>query len=159
MIWLAGLEDINLFALEYWVDVWDIFIQDGKDLWEIMNHAFEIWLQYWEKVMLIWSDTIDIAIKEFMSWFNDLDTHDIVLWPTNDGGYWTIGSKKTLPQILLNMKYSTDKVFQTSMDRCVENELSVSVQETHIDVDTIDDLRLMMEKIQDEWLLSALGLE
>ena len=140
MVWLRQGEYIDRFVQDFWMCIDDIFVQQGDDLWAIMDHAMHVWLETADKTILIGSDTVDISHSEIEEAFVHLETHDMVIWPTNDGGYRMIGSTAPAWDILLDMEYSTQTVYEETLARMDTSSKTYMRMRTHIDVDTIQDL-------------------
>lgn len=69
-----------------------------------------------------------------------ISTHDIVLGPSTDGGYYLIGMKKHYEEVFQNIQWSTKTVFDETIAITNERNLSVSKLPTWYDVDTIEDI-------------------
>lgn len=159
-IWLHQEDKLNRFVKDFWVSADQVFIQQWEHLGEIMDHAMNWGNEQWEKTILIWSDTVDITSQEIQQGFTDLKKTDAVLWPSNDGWYWMIWSWTHLTKIFLHMEYSHTFVFDQTTDRIQRSGKSLILGNKHIDVDTLDDLRLATEttpKIYNE-IIEQLGL-
>jgi hypothetical protein len=59
----------------------------------------------------------------------------IVLGPSDDGGYYLIGMKKFEPHLFEKIDWSTDRVFHQTRQRAVERDLDVRVLPCCYDVD------------------------
>jgi len=75
----------------------------------------------------------------------DLQQNDLILGPSNDGGYWLIGlSKKIISQHLnlpfINIKWSTENVLQNTIDNFSSTKLKYKFLEKKIDIDKIIDI-------------------
>ena len=69
------------------------------------------------------------------------ETHDVVLGPCEDGGYYLIGLRSPQPELFDGIPWSTDVVFSTTLERARARGLSVHVLPRWFDVDTEADLR------------------
>ncbi len=78
------------------------------------------------------------------------ETHDAVLGPSEDGGYYLIGLKTFTPRPFENIPWSTDRVFSTTLEALEKNGLKVATGEMLFDVDRPEDIikyaRLLEEK-------------
>jgi len=70
-----------------------------------------------------------------------LDTDDVVIGPTEDGGYYLIGLRGSTPALLRDIPWSTDSVAQATLDRARALGLSVDVLPEWYDIDDIPTLR------------------
>ncbi|MGE5357584.1 MAG: TIGR04282 family arsenosugar biosynthesis glycosyltransferase [Bacteroidales bacterium] len=75
-----------------------------------------------------------------------LDTHDVVLGPSDDGGYYLIGLARPQPTLFRDVPWSTPVVADLTRSRARELELSFAELPRWYDVDTAADLhRLRVE--------------
>jgi len=76
---------------------------------------------------------------------NELKQNDLILGPSNDGGYWLIGlSEKIILTNLylpfINIKWGTEYVLQNTIDNFASTKLKYKFLEKKIDIDTIIDI-------------------
>ena len=117
--------------------------QTGDDLGERMELAFaSVFAEGVGEALLIGSDIPGLTAAVLGGAFHSLATHDAVIGPANDGGYYLIGFKKSTfhPAIFRDMLWSTDSVFHETVERLRMAALTVSVMPECIDVDTRADL-------------------
>jgi rSAM/selenodomain-associated transferase 1 len=77
-----------------------------------------------------------------------LDHFDVVLGPSEDGGYYLIGIKKTYPELFSDIEWSTSFVFDQTMIKTEELGLTVGLLPPWYDVDTAADIdRLRTELV------------
>lgn len=117
-------------------------IQDGGGLGERMESAFyRIFRSESDpvKAVLIGSDCPELTSVHINQAFELLDTSDVVLGPALDGGYYLIGMKKNHPAIWLEIDWSTDRVYQQTIDKINKFNISYSVLPVLQDIDTQDD--------------------
>jgi rSAM/selenodomain-associated transferase 2/rSAM/selenodomain-associated transferase 1 len=69
-----------------------------------------------------------------------LETHDAVLGPTLDGGFWLIGLKRAPAGLLDGLPWSDPATFQATLARLRERGLSTAVLAPWFDVDRAEDL-------------------
>ena len=65
-----------------------------------------------------------------------LRTHDVVLGPATDGGYWLVGLGRPQPQLFRDIPWSTERVFIETTKRIRQAGLSVQLLRELQDVDT-----------------------
>jgi rSAM/selenodomain-associated transferase 1 len=120
---------------------WMIWPQEGNDLGDRMALAFERAFQIgYKRVVLIGGDCPEMT-TEILEWaFEKLNDHDLVLGPSQDGGYYLIGLKKTEPRLFENMQWSHNKVFEQTVQRAAEQNLKVALLPTLRDIDHLADL-------------------
>lgn len=116
--------------------------QEGKDLGEKMHNAISFSLKEYRKVVLIGSDLPLMNKKDIEVAFNILETKDIVISPTYDGGYYLIGMKEENEDIFY-MKYSTNSVFEETINKIKITGKSYGKGNIQLDIDDKKDfLRL-----------------
>jgi len=93
------------------------------------------------KVIIIGSDCYDLTASVIEEAFESLETHDVVIGPANDGGYYLLGIKKYHPFLFDGVAWSTEWVLQQTLDRAKQHNLSVKLLEELIDLDTIEDVQ------------------
>lgn len=93
-------------------------IQKGADLGERMLHAFqESFALGYQSVCIIGTDCWQLEQKHVQEAFQQLHTHDVVIGPAIDGGYYLLGMKQLHVSLFQNKVWSSDAVFeQTRQD-------------------------------------------
>lgn len=91
-------------------------------------------------VIFFGADTPDLKLHHVEQAIAALQTHDVVIGPADDGGYYLIGMRTPLPQLLTDMPWSTDRVLPESLARLVELEIEPVLLETLSDCDRPEDL-------------------
>lgn len=54
-----------------------------------------------------------------------LDTYDVVLGPSQDGGYYLVGMKQPQPAIFQNVQWSTPTVLSNTVAKAQQHQISV----------------------------------
>ncbi len=117
--------------------------QLAGDLGQRMEAAFrEAFDSGAGRVVLIGTDVPDCSMAILAQAFENLLSHDLVLGPTIDGGYWLIGLRKDA-KIFDNITWSTDAVLQQTLERASQLKLSNQLLEPRADVDYPKDLSLL----------------
>jgi len=75
----------------------------------------------------------------------ELKQNDLILGPSNDGGYWLIGlSEKIISTHLylpfINIMWGTENVLQNTIDNFAPTKLKYKFLDKKIDIDTIIDI-------------------
>jgi rSAM/selenodomain-associated transferase 1 len=125
------------------------FPQSGGDLGERMELAFaRVFAEGVMEAVLIGSDIPGLTVDVIHDAFTAFATHDAVIGPANDGGYYLIGFKKSMfpPSIFRDMLWSTNSVFRETVERLRKAALSVFVMPECTDVDTVEDLRMLLAR-------------
>lgn len=76
-----------------------------------------------------------------------LRTHDVVIGPAEDGGYWLLGvtaesAPRALAALFHDIAWGGSDVFQQTMERAKANSLRVAIADRLADVDRAEDLDL-----------------
>lgn len=141
--------DRAIYYSEY-VELYDFFddevyskhIQEGDDLGQRMLNAFFDGIEDgYEKVVLVGSDVPGLSQKIIQDAFVQLDDHDVVIGPAEDGGYYLIGMKNAHKQLFEGMEYSNPNVFQELVSAVESSGMKYATTETLIDLDTKEDMK------------------
>jgi rSAM/selenodomain-associated transferase 1 len=114
--------------------------QRGDDLGErIINALVDAPVS--ERVLVIGTDMPFIDAELIATAESALDMADVVIGPSVDGGYYLIGMKSRHPEIFRDIDWSTERVFEQTMQRCSAKGLTVHTLDIQRDVDTIEDVK------------------
>ena len=117
-------------------------IQEGKDLGQRMQNCFyDAFELDFDKIILIGSDTPNITGQIISQGFAELDKHDIIIGPAQDGGFYLIGMKEPHENLLNKQTYGHKEVLNELLDEIENRNLSVFKLPTLIDIDVKDDLK------------------
>jgi rSAM/selenodomain-associated transferase 2/rSAM/selenodomain-associated transferase 1 len=138
-IWFEGG---NRQRMEEWLGPeFNYFPQGGGDLGERMARAFQENFQRGKKeVVLVGADCPELTTFHGQAAFDALKNHDLVLGPTNDGGYYLIGLKRMVPKIFRSVAWGTDTVHHETQERAKNKGISVKNLNILHDVDVPQDL-------------------
>lgn len=118
------------------------FPQEGNGLGEKMNHALNTVLALgFEKVILTGSDLPLMTVAHLRSGFDALDSADVALGPTADGGYYLVGVKSASPFLFENQTYGCGSVFENTTAAARAAGHTVAPALPCDDVDTPEDLQ------------------
>jgi hypothetical protein len=78
-----------------------------------------------------------------------LDSADIVLGPSEDGGYYLIGLKQPAPELFRDIDWSTDRVTTQTLDRIKTVGPQVSLLPSWYDVDIPADVDRLQAELAD----------
>jgi len=98
-----------------------------------------------KNIIFIGTDLPDLCHQDLLNTLKELQQNDLILGPSNDGGYWLIGlSEKiisTNPYLpFINIKWGTENVLQNTIDNFAYRKLTYKFLEKKTDVDTIIDI-------------------
>ena len=116
------------------------FVQQGDDLGLRMLNAFEKAFLKSQKVIIIGSDCIELNSELIEIAFDKLQTHDFVIGPANDGGYYLLGMKYAEQSFFQGKAWSTDSVCRDTAADISNLSKSLFILPLLSDVDTIADL-------------------
>ena len=137
-------------ALRSWLGESHFFLpQTGIDLGERMELAFQrVFDEGAEEAILIGTDIPGLTASVVSDAFGAFGQYDAVIGPANDGGYYLLGfrNRSFTPSIFRTMTWSTEQVFQETLDRLRKVARTVRVLPECIDVDTRDDLRALLSQ-------------
>jgi rSAM/selenodomain-associated transferase 1 len=94
------------------------------------------------------SDSPHLAPSVLDSAFELLATHDVVVGPTHDGGYYLVGAKAAHPALFENDRMGTKSALDRLLTRTKALELSTGFTEPFYDIDVANDLILLARELQ-----------
>ena len=114
-------------------------LQEGEDLGDRMLQAFrEAFSMGYSEVVLIGSDLYDLSTKDLGAAFRELNSHEVVLGPASDGGYYLIGMKRPIPALFKGKQWGKESVLE---DTLADLEgISTSLLPIRNDVDRYEDI-------------------
>jgi len=134
--------DTNHPTLKQYRDKYSIILkkQSDGDLGTKMYHAMKDHLNENKNIILIGTDCLEIDAAYIQQAFNQLNSgKEVVLGPTEDGGYALIGTNKIDASIFQNIEWSSEIVLEQTVGRI--NELNLKYAELPMvrDLDTYKD--------------------
>ncbi len=117
-------------------------IQQGEDLGQRMIAAFKKLFKNHQSVVLIGCDLPDLTSALIAKAFDALQSNDVVIGPSCDGGYYLIGLNKSTPELFEEISWSTEKVLKQTLERAERLSLKVQLLDQLRDIDTLEDLHL-----------------
>jgi len=117
-------------------------LQEGENLGNRMMVAFfELFQQGYSKLVIVGSDCPELTTFVIEEAFDKLDTTDVVIGPSSDGGYYLLGLTQLIPDFFKNKQWSTHTVLADTIKDTVALRKSCSFLTELSDIDTADDLR------------------
>jgi len=117
-------------------------VQQGVDLGERMKNAFAAAFQNgYGKVLIIGTDCPYLNAEIIMKAFIYLQSHDAVIGPAEDGGYYLLGMKQLYPDLFGNIQWSTHTVLNDTLKLCDNLKLTYQLLPVLNDIDNEKDLR------------------
>jgi rSAM/selenodomain-associated transferase 1 len=106
-----------------------------------MAHAFaEAFAAGAARVVIIGTDCPGLSADLLRQAFNQLKTHDLVVGPADDGGYYLLGLNVLQPALFANKDWSTATVLPDTLTDAAQLNLRVAQLPTLHDVDSAQDL-------------------
>jgi len=93
-----------------------------------------------QRVIAFNSDSPHLAPSVLESAFDTLATHDVVIGPTHDGGYYLVGAKASHPALFEGDGMGTRSALDRLISRTRSLDLSTAFTEPFYDIDVADDL-------------------
>ena len=114
-------------------------LQPEGDLGQKMEAAFREALTLADKAIIVGSDCAELTPGIIGEAYDALDRADVAIGPATDGGYYLLGMKKLHPFLFQDMVWSTEMVYQQTVDRIEQAGLSHHVLPVLSDVDFEED--------------------
>ena len=116
----------------------EIIPQRGEGLAQRLANAFA---DVGEPALLVGMDTPQLSAELLADGLAGLASHDAVLGPALDGGYWSVGLRAVDPTVFAGVPMSSADTLCAQRRRLTQLGLSTYEQPTLRDVDTIADAR------------------
>ena len=129
----------------------DLIPQTGNDLGVRLDNALSHYLeQGYDHVAIMNSDGPTLPIGHLRQAFAALSDHaDVVLGPSDDGGYYLIGLQRPAPRLLREVRMSTPHVTADTLALAREENLRVTLLPTWYDVDDVAALQRLSVELRD----------
>lgn len=95
-----------------------------------------------ERVVIIGSDCPNLNANLITKAFHHLGSHDLVLGPAIDGGYYLIGLNYLIPELFIGINWGSSEVFQQTVDIAKKLDVSIAYLPQLADVDRPEDLHI-----------------
>jgi len=120
--------------------IYDKKLQQGEDLGERMYTAFDQgFASGYTNIIIIGSDMYDLDQSDIEHAFKALETHDYVIGPAEDGGYYLLGMKILNPNVFQNKSWGTPTVLQNTLNDL--QQTNIKLLEERNDVDYVEDIQ------------------
>ena len=98
-----------------------------------------------KNIIFIGTDLPDLCHQDLLNTLQEFKQNDLILGPSNDGGYWLIGlSEKIMSSHIylpfINIKWGTEYVLRNTIDNFASINLKYKFLDKKIDIDTIVDI-------------------
>ncbi len=135
---------------------WRIMDQGTGDLGERLDR---LWCHRRRcPTLFLGTDCPDVPRDTLRAIPGSLSSGEVCIGPAADGGYWTLGARQPRPELLVGIDWGTASVYHQTLAAARRAGLPVSILGAWSDVDTIDDLSRLRQRLADadERPLSAL---
>lgn len=142
----AAIEVSSLgFPLSGNVSVWD---QGWGDLGQRMARALVQGLQLAEFATIIGSDVPHFPENVLARAEHALLTHDVVLGPSEDGGFYLIGARRFAPGILDRLPWSQSHTLLATQQRLDTLRFTTATVDRCFDIDDLSDLLSLKSRLE-----------
>jgi rSAM/selenodomain-associated transferase 1 len=125
------------------------FPQKGLDLGARLFDAFAASFSLgYKKVCIIGSDLPTLTEEIVRESFEYLVSFNLVIGPSQDGGYYLIALKKMYPILFEGINWSTDKVLMQTLNNASKIGLSVKRMKPENDIDSFEDLAKFYQQVK-----------
>lgn len=115
--------------------------QGPGDLGQRLAYAFERLCDGRRPVMVVGSDCPGLSAERLREAVDAVSGDDeVAIGPTIDGGYYLIGLTRARPRLFEDVPWSTERVFEATMERIREAGLRARTLATERDIDTPEDI-------------------
>jgi len=116
-------------------------LQKGDNLGERMQEAFrQGFREGFGRILIIGSDCPALSDQHLLSAYEELECNDVVLGPSQDGGYYLLGMNHYIPELFINKSWSRDSLYGETIKTLDQLHKSWGELEELNDIDTLDDL-------------------
>lgn len=118
----------------------DKHLQANGELGWRMEKAFHLaFEQQGGPVLIVGSDCAQLTAAIIQQGIDALETHDFVIGPAEDGGYYLLGMRSFQPAVFHGIQWSTAEVFSQTKDIIDEHGWTISLLPILSDIDYEED--------------------
>ncbi|MGD0598912.1 MAG: TIGR04282 family arsenosugar biosynthesis glycosyltransferase [Terriglobales bacterium] len=126
-----------------------VVAQRGEGLAAGLTSVFEHFAEdHRRRTIAFNSDSPHLPHSVLEDAFETLATHDLVVGPTHDGGYYLVGAKASHPTLFARDGMGTSSALESLLSRARALELSVGFADPFYDIDVVDDLTRLAEELR-----------
>jgi len=134
---------------------WEHVAQVDGDLGDRMraffNQVFEQTVGNAEpdaKVIVVGADCPHLSHTEIETAFSMLDQADVVLGPSNDGGYYLLGMKANAVDVFSGVQWSTPQVLEQTISLLDQQGVGYQLLSPKTDIDDAEALQQVMDELK-----------
>lgn len=106
-----------------------------------MANAIADLMGVYTNVIIVGSDCPELNIKDINLTIEKLNSgHDLVIGPSEDGGYYLIAMNKDLPVVFENIDWGSEEVLSKTRKHIVNHKISAYELEIKWDLDRPEDV-------------------
>jgi uncharacterized protein len=140
-------------------DLWDNMIytknlQSGDNRGERLTDAFtRAFAMGKDRVVVIGTDCIELESYMIKEAFAVLESNDVVMGPSSDGGYYMLGMRKFLPMLLLEKDWNSDDLLMDTIIDLKKLDSKYYLLKTLNNIETSADLDQLsrVQQKPDDW--------
>jgi rSAM/selenodomain-associated transferase 1 len=125
-----------------------LLTQRGRDLGDRLHHIFvDLFRMSYERVVITDSDSPTVplsSIERAYEWLSE-ESCDVVLGPSEDGGYYLVGLKRAAAEIFRAIPWSTHAVLDLTLERASAENLRVGLLPRAYDIDVKENLNRLWQ--------------
>jgi rSAM/selenodomain-associated transferase 1 len=138
----------DISALSHWLPEIEIVAQQGKGLAAGLVSAFRVFSSRgYRHVVALDGDSPQIMSQTLEQAFGFLDSTDVVVGPTSDGGYYLVGANALRAELFDQNRLGTSGALESLLATAQTLNLKVALTETAYDVDDPSDLARLAEEL------------
>jgi hypothetical protein len=123
--------------------------QTGSGLAAALDSAFTQFAATDSQAVIAFnSDSPHLPASALQSAFDVLESCDLVVGPTHDGGYYLVGARASHPGLFSNDAMGTASALDALLRRASDLHLSVRMTDSFYDIDVAADLNHLTEELQ-----------
>jgi uncharacterized protein len=131
---------------------WELVAQQGEDLGARVEHAFGVMFERGASYALLsGSDAPSFPTEPLAEAFADealATQREVLVGPSEDGGYYAIGMARLEPRLVRDIPWSTPAVMETTRLRCTELGLPLRELPKWYDVDEPSDVMKLLDEVR-----------
>jgi uncharacterized protein len=126
-----------------------VVAQEGEGLAAGLTSVFRHFAEnHQRRVIAFNSDSPHLPRSVLEAAFETLTSHDVVIGPTHDGGYYLVGTKASDPTLFAHDGMGTSSALERLLSRARALELFVGFADPFYDIDVVDDLTQLAEELR-----------
>lgn len=131
------------------LDAWRLEPQATGDLGQRMEAFFRHRLREGcQRAVLLGTDSPNVPLAHIDQAFEELHSANVVLGPSEDGGYYLVGISGKVPPIFTQVPWSTPDVWQSTVELLQSAKIHFSTLPTWYDVDNSADYERLVSELQ-----------